>query len=398
MNGRDGYGPTEIPRAKNLDIEVLRAFAVISVVVAHSGALFPWGSAGVNWISQRFGLWAGVDLFFAISGFVIARGLHDQLTAALDSPSRTRVLLAFWLRRVHRILPSAVLWLTIGIVLTIVFNRYGSFGTVRGNVVDAVAAIVQFADIHYYQCLTLGIDTCGKTRVFGPYWSLSLEEKFYLVLPLAIIFLRSRFKTAMIVAIVVQVVLPRKLLGLAWFLRTDAFLLGVLIALEFGRSIHLQFRPTVLSNGKLWKYVPIVIFVAMLVVASPYQIVPNFTGVVALLAGILVWIASYGGGYIVGHGMIRSVLAWIGARSYAIYLIHMPVYYITRELWHRIEGPAAQFGGNDTIRFVVTAICLIIIAAELNYRFVERPFRRLGAQRSARIFPASASMVNANIG
>ncbi|MBN3811709.1 acyltransferase [Paraburkholderia sp. Ac-20347] len=376
--------------AKNLDVEVLRAFAVVSVVIGHAGALFVWGSPAMNWLAQHFGLWAGVDLFFAISGFVITKGLYDQLSRADTKSERTRVLIAFWTRRVYRILPSAVLWLSIGLLLTVLFNRSGTFGGLRGNLTDAIASLLQIADVHYYQCLTLHIDTCGSTRVFGPYWSLSLEEKFYLVLPIAIIFLGGRLRVAMLIAIAVQVLMPRPILGLAWYLRTDAFLIGSLLALESGSVIHQEVRPTVL-NAKFGKMIPWAAYALLLITAAPFQIVPIYLGIVAILSGILVWIASYGSGYVVGRGLFRTALAWIGTRSYAIYLIHMPSFYVTREFWYRMSGPDVHFDGTYTLRFIVTAIGLIVVFAELNYRFIETPIRRLGARRSASILARAES-------
>src|SRR5690606_41715756 len=66
----------QMSREKILDIEILRALAVIGVVIHHARTdLFTWSSPGLERLGVFFGGWVGVDLFFAISGFVIGRSL-----------------------------------------------------------------------------------------------------------------------------------------------------------------------------------------------------------------------------------------------------------------------------------------------------------------------------------
>jgi peptidoglycan/LPS O-acetylase OafA/YrhL len=102
---------------KNLDIEVLRAVAVLMVLVDHIELLVPWpGAASV--VHSITSLWGGVDVFFAISGFVIASMFLRQ------PPSNFFLAFAvpFWIRRVYRIWPSALLWLSIMLLLPLLFN------------------------------------------------------------------------------------------------------------------------------------------------------------------------------------------------------------------------------------------------------------------------------------
>ncbi|MDP9651699.1 acyltransferase family protein [Paraburkholderia caledonica] len=394
--------PTEINavsqvsgHAKNLDIEVLRAVAVLATMLSHSSYLFVWGQSAIGWLGGHVALWAGVDLFFCISGFVIARGLVDQLASAVSGEERARVVCAFWIRRVHRIFPTAFLWLCIGLALTVLFNRYGAFGDLRTNALDAVASVAQMQDLHLYQCFGSGPNTCGTVPIFGPYWSLSLEEKFYLVLPLAIIFFGTRFKWFAALLIVAQVLMPRMTHDFLWWFRTDAFLLGALIALERGGIVHELLEPKFISRNFAARAVPLLMIAMVFAVASPLQVVPIFTGLLAIACAAVVWVASYGKGYIVGTGPLRTALAWVGSRSFAIYLVHVPAYCFTHELWARIEGGNVTFGGNYTVRFLLTAVVLIVAAAELNYRFVETPLRRRGAELSRKILRPLAPSASA---
>ena len=85
------------------DIEILRAFAVILVIVEHMHFnLFAWNTPALAGFYRYFGGWTGVDLFFAISGFVIARDLVPRLHAAGGRENYCSITLIFWVRRFWR--------------------------------------------------------------------------------------------------------------------------------------------------------------------------------------------------------------------------------------------------------------------------------------------------------
>ena len=84
--------------SKNSDIEVLRGIAVIYVVIFHAyGNLIPWRSPELSALFVNFGGGSGVDLFFVISGFVIARTLIPKLDACADRRQFWVTSLAFWI-------------------------------------------------------------------------------------------------------------------------------------------------------------------------------------------------------------------------------------------------------------------------------------------------------------
>ena len=115
------------------------------------------------------------------------------------------------------------------------------------------------------------------------------------------------------------------------------------------------------------------------------RIISFRVGLIALLSAALVLIASFDRGYLWRDGITRRVMLWVGGRSYALYLVHIPAYFTTRELWYRIEPSGTEFGGHFTLRFVVTAVLLLLALAEANYRFIETPLRRRGAQIAERL-------------
>lgn len=114
-------------------------------------------------------------------------------------------------------------------------------------------------------------------------------------------------------------------------------------------------------------------------------------GLIALLSALLVMVASYDRDYLVPQGILQRVMLWIGSRSYAIYLIHIPAFFLTREIWFRLDPASA---GSDTAympAFAATALLLILVASELNYRFIEMPLRRRGVLLAERIEARSRS-------
>jgi peptidoglycan/LPS O-acetylase OafA/YrhL len=210
------------------DVEVLRAFAVIFVLFNHLSTTMPYTQQWYWHVYKYFTFWGGVDLFFAISGFVIARDLLNRLSHA-PSGMALPTFIAFWLRRIWRIYPAAWAWLALMLVLTLAYNKSGHFGSFRSNFGDTVAAVAQVANLHFYGCgKGLPGATCG---INGIYWSLSLEEQFYLILPAALLLPKRWLVITLSALLFVQIITPREIGDLSWNLRTDALIIGVLIAI-----------------------------------------------------------------------------------------------------------------------------------------------------------------------
>jgi peptidoglycan/LPS O-acetylase OafA/YrhL len=357
------------------DIEVLRAVAILFTLFAHLGALFVWGNSFHQKATAHLAFWGGVDLFFAISGFVIARHLLHELSDCSTPEEFWRTTGAFWIRRAFRILPSAWLWLVIVLIASLTFNHAGAFKDFWVNFADMIAAMLHVANFHHYLQMH-NLTPWGANSV---YWSLSLEEQFYLLLPLLILFTRSRLTIVLLLLAALQLFLEREQGSLLWEIRSDGLLLGVLLAKFSASETYHAFNPSLFRHRLI--RVPLMSLAVMSLAALPsltLNITPFYTGMLAIVSTGLVWIASYDKSYIIAPGKIKSVLMWIGNRSFAIYLIHTPVFHATREIWYRIEPVGTHFGGSYTLRFFLTATLLIVILAELNFRFIETPLRKKG--------------------
>jgi peptidoglycan/LPS O-acetylase OafA/YrhL len=363
--------------SRNSDIEVLRGIAVIYVVVFHTyGNLIPWRSPELSAFFLYFGGGSGVDLFFVISGFVIARTLIPKLDASANRQHFWVTSLAFWIRRYWRLLPTAWLWICIVLLCSVCFNSSGAFGTFETNFESGLSAFLQVANFH----LAGTFGTPGGSGALFPLWSLSLEEQFYMLLPVLVLVSGRWLPHILIAAVLLQLASTRS--GLyEMLLRTDGILLGVLMAMYSRSTLYSNFEPTFLGKSRLLK-VPLLLalFLCLAVIgAASITIVSHSTSVITLVSAALVFTASFDRDYIMRMGPAKKVLMWVGSRSYAIYVIHIPAFYMSREIWFLIGHPTSpKFNPAYLDQLVVTAAILILVLSELNYRFVELPLRLRG--------------------
>lgn len=212
---------------RNIEIEQLRAVAICLVLVSHVVLLSPFIADTLLPLFQYASFGVGVDLFFCISGYVVAKSYCHYFDFHRGSGSFGVAARAFWLKRCYRLLPSAWLWVAIGVMFACYFNRSGVFMSVEQNLKSALAVFSFTANIaHMY----------GWLSPNNVYWSLSLEEQFYFLLPLFFFLIsgcRARIIFLMLI-VIVQFPLSRNPFGgnieqyLASF-RIDGFAWGILI-------------------------------------------------------------------------------------------------------------------------------------------------------------------------
>ncbi|GLQ95477.1 acyltransferase [Dyella acidisoli] len=350
--------------------------AVLGVAFLHlQGNLFHPELSWLHRFLQHSSYWSGVDLFFAISGFVIGRSLlPPMLEHQHHLRNQLRTIWAFWIRRVWRLLPSAWLWLMLILVASIFFNESGVFGTPHANAMAALAGMLNIANARGFGGAFFQYEN-GASFV---YWSLSLEEQFYFLLPILALCLRKRIGALMIVLFLIQLFLVRTPLLMSF--RNGAIALGVLLSIaESGIAYRVANPSWLLHLGGMRWIVPLMLFGLLSVLASPD--LQNWRwriSAIAVVSATLVWLASYDSDYLFPTGRFKQALVWVGVRSYAIYLIHIPAYYFIREAAFRLGIQIANADFAHTALLFMAAVAVMTALADLNYRVIERPLRRYG--------------------
>ncbi len=361
------------------DIEVLRGFAILLVLFQHSYFnLLVHPGRTLESLYANLGGWVGVDLFFVISGFVIARDLIPRLVEADGNQTTLSTVTGFWIRRATRLWPSAWLWLLLILLATIVFNKSGAFGSLQANLDATLAGVFNYGNFRFISAF--GHFEYGASF---PYWSLSLEEQFYLLLPIVVIIFRRRLPALAVLltlAVLVQFCTNRHFSIFLMGTRSDALLSGVLLAMWSKRESYRRFEPTWLAWHQ-WLGVAALmgLIIGLTILGSNRFGEFRFSvGLVAMLSTVLVFIASYDKNYLMPGSLFKRIFLWCGSRSYAMYLTHIPAYFAAREIWFRIAPAGTVFDETYNVRLILTAAMLILIFSELNYRFIETPLRIRG--------------------
>jgi len=341
------------------DIEGLRGVAVLLVVFGH---LLGWPRGG----------YVGVDVFFVISGFLITGLLVDE-------GERTgRVSLrAFYVRRVRRLLPAGVLVL---VVTDLVAAALLLPSRAHATVVDSLWALGFLANVHF---AALGTDYFSLTRAPSAvqhYWSLSVEEQFYLVWPCLIVVgcaVAARFgvrgRRLLFSVAVVAVVL-----SLTWSVvstaRTpaSAYFSSTARAWELGAGALLSLLAV--RGPALLAWLGAVGLVASAFVLTPATHVPGYALLLPVVSTVLL---LAGDGERVG--LANPPLRYVGKVSYSLYLWHWPCV---------VLGAAVPGGTTPLARGLL--LCLAAALAVASYHLVEEPFRH---PRPARGVPTSRHRV-----
>lgn len=393
-----GY-TSNIMQTRILEVDYLRAYALLLVLFRHTHYSLPTIITRYPLILQ--GTWGGMDLFFVLSGFVITLTIMPSLELYLKGRlSLKQYLGSFFLRRIFRLLPIALIALTLNVILTYAFNASGQFGKFNEVIKEVVPILFYY--YNYYIWI-------GGSANMSWYWSLSIEEQFYFIYPFLLILI-SKPKSRLIIffLIVASITFFVRPLTTPSFesvefklwpkfttpshLRFDALFVGCILGLIFlkhGNTIN-NFVKTNLTITRFFA------IVALFGVATFGIILPKFelTGYpsIILCSAILILIASSESKIIPTFGM-NKIFTWIGKRSYSIYLFHMISIHLVNEILFRSTG----LNKNQltwTVGFVgfFCAMSLTAILAELFYFLIESKGIKLGHKISNRILEKRISV------
>ncbi|MFB6328741.1 acyltransferase family protein [Pantoea deleyi] len=369
----------------NSDIEILRAFAIIMVLVQHYPSLYFWSDHSFfTKVNTFISFWSGVDLFLCISGFVVGCSLISAFDKARSNSSQTKkIISSFFIKRVFRLLPTSVFWIAVMLVMTFVYNISGAFGTPKWNLYQALSVLT-----YNYNYLSAYMSDNFLPTTFGPYWSLNLEEQFYFIFPFFLLATKPNHRVKILLAVIaLQFFLHRQGTILLNF-RLDAISWGVILSILFMDGKLFKYDPVVLSK----KYASLTItfiILAYLMLSIPALHESRFMiGLLGLASAVLVFTATFNKHYIYCPVMFRKPMLWVGSRSYAIYVIHMPVIYFIQESTIRHYVAIGQGPSKSVLLCIVmtlSALLLTAILVEVNYRLIEVPLRNYGRKLANRM-------------
>ncbi len=363
------------------DIEGLRAVAVLLVVAFH---------AGVGVVSGGF---VGVDVFFVLSGFLITGLLVDEIAR-----TGTISIGEFYARRVRRLLPLATLVLAATAAATYALvppiDRKGVAG-------DIVGSALWSANWRFAAESTQYMADTDKSPVLH-YWSLAVEEQFYLVWPLLLLLLAGgtglalrawkvafrRIALALGIVIAVSLWLSWQQTGatspFAYFgLHTRAWELGVGAALALVRPMLPMLTRRAAEGAALLGLVMVLGSAVVMDESTPF---PGTAALVPVLGtALLIAAGARLPDGIVSSTLSRPVPRYVGRISYAWYLWHWPVLVLATATWGEVTiGDDGSASSHASWWLVVLAVALSFVLAAGSHHLVEQPLRQIGFLKVSR--------------
>jgi peptidoglycan/LPS O-acetylase OafA/YrhL len=324
----------------------LRGIAIIAAVGYH------------YWPEAIPGGLVAVSLFFTLSGYLItATLLHDKETFGRVSVRR------FWIRRVRRLMPGAVITLA-GVVIAAAIGGWYT-AEVRRDVLAAAFEITNWVQISTGK--RYGVET--DTSPLVHFWSLSIEEQFYLVYPLVFVVCRTRARLAAALSVLIAASVfstfaaggDPVVVYYSTFTRSAEILAGALAAvLLYGKARPAWTRHLATSGAAVG--VAALTYLAFTLTVYDARVYQG--GLLALIPLSLLAVVGASMSKVAGPALDVAPLRWIGQRSYGMYLFHWPLYIGLKHAG--VSGAWLPWGG----------VVLTVAISAISFRWYEWPIRR----------------------
>ncbi|MCI0763717.1 acyltransferase family protein [Bacillus sp. TL12] len=344
-------------------LDSLRGLAILGVILYH---------INFNWMPGGF---LGVTVFFVLSGYLIT----DIL--AIEWQRNKRIdLKRFWLSRARRLLPGMLVMLVIVLAWITIFHS-SLLGKMRG---DSLAALLYFSNWWYIYHKLSYFESFNQLSPLNHFWSLAVEEQFYVVWPfiIGLAFFYIKKKSRIILFIMLGAAMSALAMALLYepgadpsriYYGTDTRAFSLLI----GAALALIWPSSRLANKIIPKArlvldivggIALVIILVMFWKTNQYDPFLYRGGMVllSLATALLVANLAHPASRIAQFLRFRP-LRWMGVRSYGIYLWHYPIITLTT--------PKINAGEFSFTRALLQFL-LIIVVAQISWKFIEDPIRR----------------------
>lgn len=345
-------------------LDGIRAFAVFAVIAYHMG--FGWASGG----------FLGVGVFFVLSGYLITDLLIMQWANTGQINLRN-----FWIRRARRLLPGQLLVLIVVAIWITLFN-FSELANLWGDWLASLFYVTNWwfiiNDVGYFS-------NFGQPSPLLHYWSLAVEEQFYLVWPLLVLLgLRFVHKRKLLIGFILIGALASALVmaflyqpGLMdtsrVYFGTDTRAFALLIGATLALCLPSQMFTAKIADNKAFRISMDILGAAGLAILSwmiwqtnQYEAFLYRGGMLLqCIAAASVIVAAVHPSTWISRVLGCKLLRWFGVRSYGIYLWHYPILV----LFFPVSGE-----GNAILHNIIQIVMILLIAS-ISWRFIEQPIR-----------------------
>jgi peptidoglycan/LPS O-acetylase OafA/YrhL len=332
------------------DIDGLRAIAVILVILYHSKISFVPGG------------YIGVDVFFAISGFLITSIIYPKMLAGQFS------FVDFYKRRARRLLPASILMTLVTLLTFAAIYPPNLFEIVAKS---AFASLLFSSNFYFWQTSSYFSPSVELQPLLHT-WSLSVEEQFYFLFPLAIsILLLLKLRKNALLALVTAACGASMLLAYWYEPNSMSFVSFYVLPTRFYEmglgalfAIQLTHKPDTFKSVRYLREIGLILIALATFTYYRQLAFPSYYAAMPVLGALLILIDTQKSGALYRVLTLRPVV-FTGLLSYSLYLWHWPIWVCFE--WITTEMNTFYIGLYYLVTFAVSY---------LSYRLIEQPLRQ----------------------
>jgi peptidoglycan/LPS O-acetylase OafA/YrhL len=365
---------------RNYEIDRLRGIAGILVIFNHfSRVYFP--SLTPNY--SAFGT-ALIDVFAIVSGYLISCITVEKIDALkTDKNTLVTFIKSYYIRRIFRIYPMLLVVFAFVLICSILVSNTNYFATPADTLQAGVYLLTYTYNYYFY--------SPHYSLALAPCWSLAFEEQFYLLFPFFIIFTKnSRQRVLILFGSLLFVTFIARPITMHYYpvsglffsqTRLDSLIYGCLIYYITKQPWYDAIKISGSAYPGLSGLIMIFLTLVLVSIMSLEFSISTAFAIGNLLAFIIVIAAVFDQNIYLFPSYIHKCLTAIGLRVYSLYLIHYPIFLLTKAFcdhWNFSEPLYYRI-------YAIFALLLTVIATEILYKLVEEPFVEKGRILSVQI-------------